>query len=82
MWKLEPVIRYRAFRVVAAALAASVVALIAVAALSFLLFAGLMFFRLPQAEWAGFLLGGLLIVVFGLTFVVSFRDVLDKVTPQ
>jgi hypothetical protein len=63
-------------------MAASFVALIAAAALGFLLLAGLMVVWMPKWDWAGALVGGLLIVVFGFTFVVCFREMLDKLTPQ
>jgi hypothetical protein len=63
-------------------MAASFVALIAAAALGFLLLAGLMVVWMPKSDWAGALVGGLLIVVFGFTFAVCFREMLDKLTPQ
>ena len=75
-------IRNRALRIVAATLAASIVAFIAVAALGFLLLISLMVVVMPQSDWAGILVGGLLLVIFGLTFVVSFREMLDKFSPQ
>ena len=75
-------IRNRALRIVAATLAASIVAFIAVAALGFLLLISLMVVVMPQSDWAGILVGGLLLVIFGLTFVVSFREMLDKSSPQ
>ena len=75
-------IRNRALRIVAATLAASIVAFVAVVALGFLLLISLMVVVMPQSDWAGILVGGLLLVVFGLTFVVSFREMLDKFGPQ
>ena len=75
-------IRNRILRIVAAALAASLVGLIAVAAFGLLLLTSLMFVVMPQSEWAGILAGGLLLFIFGLTFVASFREMLEKLSPQ
>ena len=75
-------IRNRALRIVAATLAASIVAFIAIAALGFLLLISLMVVVMPHSDWGGILVGGLLLVIFGLTFVVSFREMLDKFRPQ
>jgi hypothetical protein len=76
------VVHNRAIRIIAAALAACVVASIAASALGFLFLTGLMLVLMPQSEWAGILVGGFLVVVFGLTFVVCFREMLGKLTPQ
>ena len=76
------VVRNRALRVVVAALAAWLVSLFSVGALAFLLIAGLMAVAMPEPYWAAIFVGGLLIVVFGLTFRVCFREMLGKLTPQ
>lgn len=75
-------IQNRGLRIVASAVVASVVGLISVVALGFLVGMVLIVAVLPQSTWTEILLGALLAAVFGFSFIISFRETLNKLTPE
>lgn len=63
-------------------LATSIIGFIAAIAFGLLLLTSLMSLVMPQSEWAGILVGSLLLAIFGLTFVASFSRGAAKLSSQ
>ena len=69
-------------RVIAAALAALLAGAVSSVCLAFLLFFALLAMPLPDSDWAGLLLIGLIVAVFVCVFTVVFREMLEKLKAE
>ena len=74
--------RNRALRIFAAALIASVVGLIVAAAVAFFVFMVSLFVVMPHSQLLWIFGSGLLLVLFGVAFTISFREMLEKMRQQ